>query len=57
MKIDIVNPIPPRNPTAINWFQFVLLGNVVNFNFIAIKIKETMPSGFPMVSPKKIPKE
>jgi len=34
IKIDIVNPIPPRKPDPNNWFQLISLGNLVSFSFI-----------------------
>ena len=36
MKIDMVNPMPPRNPTAASLLQLISLGRLVSLSLIAI---------------------
>ena len=55
MKMDIVNPMPPSNPTPITWFQLMPFGNVHNPNVTEIKLKRKIPSGLPRINPERIP--
>ena len=54
-KIDIVKPIPPKNPTPIIDFQFKSLGSWQIPDFTAKKLNAKIPRGFPMMSPNAIP--
>ena len=54
-KIDIVNPIPPKNPTANIDFQFKSLGSLQMPILTAKKLSAKIPRGFPTISPKAIP--
>lgn len=55
-KIDIVKPIPPKNPTPIMDFQFKSLGSSHIPSFTAKKLRAKMPRGFPTMSPNAIPR-
>ena len=54
-KIDMVNPIPPRNETDIRFFQFDPLGSLQIFVLTKMNVNSTIPIGFPKTSPKKMP--
>ena len=54
-KIDIVKPIPPKNPTAKTDFQFKSRGSLQIPNFTAKKLSAKIPRGFPTISPNAIP--
>ena len=54
-KIDIVKPIPPKNPTPIIDFQFKSLGSSQIPDFTAKKLRVKIPRGFPTMSPNAIP--
>ena len=56
MKIDIVNPIPARNPIPKTWFHFKPNGNVQTPIETARKLNKKTPKGFPIINPAKIPK-
>ena len=56
IKIDIVNPMPPKNPTPIIDFQFKSSGSLQSPNETAKNVNRKMPSGFPTISPAAIPK-
>ena len=56
-KMDMVKPIPPRNPIPIIFFQFKSSGKWVNFNFTDKYVKRKIPIGFQRTSPKMIPNE
>ena len=55
MKIDIVKPIPPKNPTDSMCFKLMLLGSLKNLAFTPNQLKRNMPIGFPNKSPRIIP--
>lgn len=55
-KIDIVKPIPPKNPTANMDCQFKSRGSLQIPNFTANKLKAKIPTGFPTISPNAIPR-
>ena len=55
MKIDIVKPMPPRNPTPIICFQFKSSGNLQSPNETDMILKRKIPRGLPTISPTKIP--
>ena len=56
IKIDIVNPIPLKKPAAMMCFQFTSPGNSDKPDFTAKKLNRTMPKGFPMNKPAKMPR-
>jgi hypothetical protein len=55
IKIDIVNPIPPKILTAKIWNQFVPIGLAAKPPFMARKLKIKIPRGFPSIRPAIIP--
>lgn len=55
MKIDIVKPIPAKNPVPIICIQLLPTGNELSFNWIATHEKSPMPNALPTKSPPKIP--
>ena len=55
-KIDMVKPIPPKNPMPRIDFQFKFVGSLQNPIFTANKLRVNIPMGFPTISPKAIPK-
>ena len=55
MNIDMVNPIPPRNPAPRIFFQVNSAGNEHNPRILPKKHIETMPKGFPINNPQSIP--
>ena len=57
MKMDMVNPIPPKNPIPNNEFQFMSSGNEVNFSLTAKKQNIKIPTVFPNPNPKMMPNE
>ncbi len=56
MKMDIVNPIPPKSPTPKIAFQFKSFGSLQNPNFTAKNEKTKIPIGLPTMSPRAMPK-
>ena len=56
IKIDIVNPIPPKSPTPKIAFQFKSFGSLQNPNFTAKNEKTKIPIGLPTMSPRAMPK-
>jgi len=56
INIDIVNPIPPRNPTPVILFQLRSEGNVQSPMLVPIIEKSRIPRGFPITSPAMIPR-
>ena len=54
-KIDMVNPIPPRNETEISCFQFEPLGSLQMPVLTKMNVKSVIPIGFPKTSPRKMP--
>lgn len=54
--MDMVNPIPARSPTPRIWRQVLPSGKELNFNFVQIYDVNRIPTGFPISSPKVIPK-
>ena len=56
IKIDIVNPIPPKKPTPKTDFQFISLGNLHKPIYTVIKVIKNIPRGFPIIRPNAIPK-
>ena len=55
MKIDIVNPIPPKKLTPIIDFQFKSLGSLLIFSLTERKLNRQIPIGLPKSNPKAIP--
>lgn len=55
IKIDIVNPIPPKNPIPIIFFQFRPEGNEQRPKLTPVKENSHIPRGFPIKSPVNIP--
>jgi len=55
MKIDIVKPIPAKNPTPKIDFQFKSLGSLQSPKVTANNVKMKIPKGFPTISPSAIP--
>ena len=55
MKIDIVNPIPPKNPTPMIVLQFKSEGSLQIPKETAASEKTKIPNGFPTINPKAIP--
>ena len=56
-KIDMVNPIPPKIP-ADNNIPLLMFDEIsAIFNFSAMILKENIPNGLPIKSPKKTPIE
>lgn len=56
MKIDIVKPIPPKNPAPKIVLQFKSFGNVQRLNEIPKNENKTIPKGLPITNPKIIPR-
>lgn len=56
MKIDIVKPIPAKNPAPIMFFHFKSVGNMQSPTPTPINEKSQTPKGFPITSPAIIPK-
>lgn len=56
IKIDMVKPMPPKNPTPIIDFQFKSSGSLQIPKLTAKKLIRTIPIGFPITNPKEIPK-
>jgi hypothetical protein len=52
----IVKPIPQRHPMPIISYIVVLLGNLHNFNLTAKYVNNEIPNGFPIKSPRPIPR-
>ena len=55
IKIDIVNPIPPKKPTPTIDFQFNSSGSLQRPNVTAKNVNRKMPNGLPIISPSAIP--
>ena len=55
MKIDIVNPIPPKIPAAKSCIKEISLEIDAKFNLFAIQQKQKIPSGLPINSPINMP--
>jgi hypothetical protein len=56
IKIDIVNPIPPKKPTPKIDFQFRSPGSLQSPNVTAKNVNRKIPNGLPTISPTAIPK-
>lgn len=56
IKIDIVNPIPPKKPAAMICFQSTSSGNSDKPILTAKKLNKAMPKGLPTSNPAKMPK-
>ena len=56
MKIDIVKPMPPKNPAPVILFQFKPSGNELIPTATAMNEKRQMPNGFPINRPAIIPR-
>lgn len=56
IKIDIVNPIPAKNPTPIMLFQFNSIGFLQKPRNTAMNVNKKIPNGFPIINPELIPK-
>jgi hypothetical protein len=54
-NIDIVNPIPAISETINTAIQLILDGFSVIFNLQPMKLKNIIPKGLPIQSPKTIP--
>ena len=54
-KIDMVKPIPPKNPMLIIFFQFKSEGNLHSPTETAKKLNREIPIGFPNTKPSIIP--
>ena len=54
--MDIVNPIPPKNPTPIKCLFLISLGKVHKPIATDKSVKVTIPIGFPNIKPTEIPK-
>ena len=57
IKIDMVNPIPPKKPAPNNFFILKSLGNFANPISIARYENTIIPKGLPIIRPKIIPIE
>ena len=55
-KMDMVNPIPPRQATANNIFHDAPSGIAPIFSLKAIQLATVMPYGLPMSNPRKTPR-
>ena len=55
-KMDIVKPIPPKNPTPNMDFQCKSLGSLQIPNFTTNKLNAKIPIGFPTIRPTTIPR-
>ena len=55
IKIDMVNPIPPRKAAPTRSLYLISSGNFAKPNLMAKRENKTMPNGFPKSSPVKIP--
>lgn len=51
MKIDIVNPIPPKKETPIICLELISKGMSINFNFFDKKIMAEIPKLLPITNP------
>lgn len=56
IKIDIVKPIPPKNPIPIIFPHFKSEGKVQRPILTPINAKSQIPNGFPITRPYIIPK-
>lgn len=57
IKIDMVKPIPAKNPTPKNLVKVSLLGRLIIFVLTNIKAAVIIPSGLPRNKPDMIPIE
>jgi hypothetical protein len=57
MKIDMVNPIPPRQPTPSNCNFETPSGIRVIPNALASRTDKNIPKGLPITRPARIPNE
>jgi len=55
IKIDIVKPIPPKQPAPTIFFHLRPVGNVQRPNPAPINEKIKMPKGFPIIRPARMP--
>ena len=55
IKIDMVNPMPPKNPTPIIDFQFKSDGNWQIPSFTATKVNAKSPTAFRQSTLKQCP--
>ena len=56
MNMDMVNPMPPKNPIPIIDFQFKSCGSLQIPHVTAKKLNRTIPRGLPIINPKEMPK-
>ena len=56
IKIDIVNPIPPKKPTPKINFQFKSSASLQNPNVTARNVNRKIPKGLPTIRPAAIHK-
>jgi len=55
IKIDMVNPMPPRNPAPITFRNSMGARSLAAFSQTDKYENKVMPRGFPIMSPAKIP--
>ena len=55
INIDIVKPIPPKNPVPVNVFHLMPEGNLQRPMATPVKEKRLIPKGFPINKPAIIP--
>ena len=55
IKIDIVKPMPAKNPIPKTCFHFKPRGNAQIPAETATKLKSKIPNGLPIINPAKIP--
>ena len=56
MNIDMVKPIPAKNPTPKILLHYMSEGNFASFSFTPMYDMIIIPNGFPITSPAIIPK-
>ena len=56
MKIDMVKPMPPRNPAPMICLHETLSGRRERPSFTARQANRAMPNGLPAKSPAKMPR-
>ena len=57
MKMDMVNPMPPRSPIAATCPHVTPSGSEAAPVLTPMKLSRNMPRGLPMSSPKNIPSD
>ena len=56
INMDMVNPIPAKNPTPATDCQFKSSGSLQSPSLTAKKVNRKIPTGLPAISPASIPK-